>query len=161
MRMNDFNPSGVDSLARSIESSVRVGRVIGSTLDGRVVVDFPGNTQGPIVARVLEAGHAWASMQPDADVLLFFENGDLLRPIVLGALTGSAADARSSPPIGKSLSKIEGDVVELDGRKQLTLRCGKSSISLFADGRIVLKGTRLVSRASEVNKIKGAVIALN
>jgi hypothetical protein len=31
----------------------------------------------------------------------------------------------------------------------------------MADGRIVIKGTRLLSRASETNKIKGASVDIN
>ncbi|MDZ7591856.1 MAG: DUF6484 domain-containing protein [Rubrivivax sp.] len=153
----------MDAALPGAAPSVRVGRIIGYGLDGVPVVDFPGNTRGPVNARILSAvGTVRPVPLPrDTDVVLVFDSGDLSRPIILGALgdasspgTGIAATAVLSRP-------LEGDTLELLGRKQITLRCGRSSIEMHADGRIVIKGTRLVSRASEVNKIKGAVVALN
>jgi hypothetical protein len=49
----------------------------------------------------------------------------------------------------------------IEGRDEVVLRCGQGSITLRADGKIVIKGTQLVSRASDTNKIRGASVQIN
>ena len=166
MQANQATIADLNAVAHSLAGAVRVGRVIGCSLQGLPVVDYPGNTHGPLVARVAVACNVGAVTLPprDADVLLVFDSGDPAQPIVLGMLAApDAAPGTEGLPASPAVSQscVDSDIVDLEGRKQLTLRCGKSSISLFADGRIVLKGTRLVSRASETNKIKGAIVELN
>ncbi len=46
-------------------------------------------------------------------------------------------------------------------RKQLTLRCGKSSITLTAAGKIIIRGKYIVSRSSGVHRIKGGSVQIN
>jgi hypothetical protein len=48
-----------------------------------------------------------------------------------------------------------------DAKDEIQLRCGKSSVTLRKDGKIEIKGTQIVSRASGVNRIKGASVAIN
>jgi len=51
--------------------------------------------------------------------------------------------------------------VVFDAKKEIVLRCGKASITLTKAGKVMIKGTYVVSRSSGANKIKGASIALN
>jgi hypothetical protein len=41
------------------------------------------------------------------------------------------------------------------------LRCGKASITLTSAGKVLIRGTYVLSRSSGVNKIKGGSIQLN
>ena len=45
--------------------------------------------------------------------------------------------------------------------EEIVLRCGLGSLTIRANGHIVVKGTKVVSRASEVNKIRGASVQIN
>lgn len=45
--------------------------------------------------------------------------------------------------------------------KQLTLRCGKSSITLTAAGKIIIRGKYIVSRSSGVHRIKSGSVQIN
>ena len=49
----------------------------------------------------------------------------------------------------------------MTARKQLTLRCGKSSITLTAAGKIIIRGKYIVSRSSGVHRIKGGSVQIN
>ncbi|MCC6419417.1 MAG: hypothetical protein IT429_14370, partial [Gemmataceae bacterium] len=66
---------------------VRVGRVVRVTPEGKALVDFPGNAQGPVEARSLlgavAPGSAGAALD-NRPVLLVFEEGDPALPIILG-----------------------------------------------------------------------------
>ncbi|NJM83762.1 MAG: hypothetical protein HC844_16055 [Tabrizicola sp.] len=59
-------------------------------------------------------------------------------------------------------------VVESDGENtviasetELKLRCGKASITLTPDGRVVIRGTQILSRSEGANRVQGAVVLLN
>jgi len=45
--------------------------------------------------------------------------------------------------------------------KKITLSCGKSSITLYPNGKIVLKGDYILSDAEGVNRLSGGRIDLN
>lgn len=89
-------------------------------------------------------------------VTVAFLGGDAERPIVTGLLQATG-EPRERP------AKLELDAKELElvADKQITLRCGKSSIVLTQDGRIVIRGEHLLSRATSVNRIRGGTIQLN
>ena len=62
-------------------------------------------------------------------------------------------------------ARVEADgepsVVRLRARNRLELTCGQASLTLTADGTVVLKGATVISRASGVNKIRGAAVRIN
>ena len=49
----------------------------------------------------------------------------------------------------------------IDAQKQITIRCGESSITLTAAGKIILRGKYIVSRSSGVQRIKGGSVQIN
>ena len=53
------------------------------------------------------------------------------------------------------------DNAVVEARNSLTLRCGKSSITLHANGKIVLRGEYILSDAEGINRIAGGQIELN
>lgn len=46
-------------------------------------------------------------------------------------------------------------------RRKITLQCGQSSITLHANGKIVLRGDYIVSAAEGTNRIVGGQIEIN
>ena len=50
---------------------------------------------------------------------------------------------------------------ELTAERELTLRCGKSSLTLSANGRVTLRGKQILSRAEGQNRVQGATVGLN
>lgn len=57
--------------------------------------------------------------------------------------------------------KVDGETVRLTAENEIELKCGKASLILRQSGRVILKGTYIVTSASGPVKIKGATIALN
>lgn len=56
---------------------------------------------------------------------------------------------------------VDGERLVLEAEKEIVLRCGKSSITLTADGRVNVKGKQLLSRADGQNRVQGASVQLN
>ncbi|MBA2479301.1 MAG: hypothetical protein H0V44_01460 [Planctomycetes bacterium] len=116
--------------------------------DGRILVDGAG---GPEWCDVLDSGRALTCGTGD-EVLVCTVSGRG-RPVVLG---------RISPPGGSQVSAAPGqDSVVIEAVADLTLRCGEGSITIRKDGKILIRGTDLVSHAKRLNRIKGASVAIN
>ncbi|WP_196785387.1 hypothetical protein [Massilia aquatica] len=58
------------------------------------------------------------------------------------------------------LSEPEEELM-LTARRKITLQCGQSSITLHANGKIVLRGEYIVSAAEGTNRIVGGQIEIN
>ena len=133
------------------------GVVIGTLLELDVIggprVDYPGNGRGALPARTVTT---LDSSKVGREVALMFEGGDPSKPIVLGVLQ------RAGKPEPKPLHvELDGETLVLTGKKEVVLRCGKSSITLTRAGKILLRGEYVSSRSSGVNRIKGGSVQIN
>jgi hypothetical protein len=88
-------------------------------------------------------------------VMISFLEGDPRRPVI----TGLFQQPRPAPR--RRHVKLRAEQLDLEAASQITLTCGKASITLHRDGKVVVKGTQLLSRASGVNRIRGGTIELN
>lgn len=134
-----------------------VGRIVGINSDGQAVVEFDGNLNGPCIARTI-VSIPIEDRGVDLPVLLSFEGNDLALPIIVGILQDSIQEAKKEP---EKEVFVDGEKLVFEAKKEIQLKCGKSSITLKKDGKILIRGTNLVSRASEANKIRGASVAIN
>jgi len=147
-----------------------VGKVIKIDKNEEVLVDYPGNTLGAICAQLTNSVKKALSHQTTGSnqkVLLAFENNDPSLPIIIDTLyspiedilnTHHSVELETSKPEDVT---IDGKRMIFDAKEEIVLRCGKGSISLKKDGRVLIRGTSLLSRASKVNKVKGSSIKIN
>ena len=137
---------------------VVVGRLIGFDASGRPEVTFQEAppASGPVPAR---AAAPLEATDVNRDVAIMCEAGDASRPIIIGVMHHT----RPAPTRDDSLATEGSDDVDLDlsARRQITLRCGKASVTLTRAGKIILRGTYVSSRSSGVNKIKGGSVQIN
>jgi len=157
-----------DSVPAVAGQSVCVGKITEITKDGRPIVHFGGAPGGRCVARVAtsdlrpDGGRRWT----DAPVLLLLEDGDPARPIIVGFVRDTLPAPHPDGPrevCGDSTrpSELSGRTLTLEGTEAIVLRSGAASITIRADGQVIIKGRRLTSRASETNKIRGATVLIN
>jgi len=138
--------------------SVNAGNtvVIGLVLSieaGSPRVVFPGNLKD----HAIEAKTLQPIGREDVgrEVALLFEGGDYSQPLIIG---------RVVKPGHKQLDHTvirDGEIVKVEAKERLELRCGKSSIIMTKDGRITLRGEEILSRASGGNRIRGGSIDIN
>jgi hypothetical protein len=142
----------------------RTGRLVGHNEQGRLLVDFTGNPFGPLRARttlVLAPAELSRAVAEQHAVLLLFEEGDPGRPIVVGLLRDEVPAAETPAPEPKVEVEADGRRVELEAADELVLRCGQASIVLRRNGRVVIRGTYVETRAKGVNRIKGGSVLIN
>jgi Domain of unknown function (DUF6484) len=157
----------------------RVGWVAGVGGDAGVLVDFPGNARGPLPARstlVLDGKAVLEAVASRQGVVLLFENGDPSLPLLIGLvepagrtplldliLEEPAAEGSSSPAGAPAPAEatVDGSRVVFEGKDEIVLRCGESSITLRRNGKIVIRGAYVETHAAGTNRIKGGSVRIN
>jgi hypothetical protein len=92
-------------------------------------------------------------------LVLSFEGGDPLRPIVMGVLREAGDRPLESP--GQVQVDADGERMVVSAKQELVLRCGKASITLTQAGKVLIQGAFVSSRSTGVNRIKGGSVQLN
>ena len=145
--------------------SARVGSLAGTDRVGHPLVRIGDNE--PVAARVVASlgERIIKEKHRGRDVLLVFEKGDPELPVIVDFIADRFEtlvdfENAQSGLAPETQAFVDGKRVVLEG-EEVVLRCGAASITLKLDGRIILKGTQITSRASEVNKIKGAAVRIN
>jgi hypothetical protein len=59
------------------------------------------------------------------------------------------------------LLTVDGEPVVVEATDELVLRCGAASITLRSNGRVLIQGTHVETRAEGVNRIKGGSVQIN
>jgi hypothetical protein len=141
------------------KSPLRLGGVylvplVERTPDGLLVVD--GTALGLAARLVCRAIQTASPPLPGSSVAVMFEGSDTARPIVLGAI--GTTPSTTTPAIDV---RVDGEQVVLEARQSIELRCGAASLTLLADGAIVIRGEYVLSRASGVNAVQGATVQIN
>ena len=49
----------------------------------------------------------------------------------------------------------------LTAGREIVLRCGEASITLTRAGKVLIRGTYILTRSSGANRIKGAAVEIN
>jgi len=144
---------------------VVIGTLVGLNDAGEPLVDFPANTPGEHISA--RSAVTLAKGDLGREVALLFEGGDPRRPIVMGLiqhpermLSTSSESTRSEAqnPID---AEIDGERLVFTAKKEIVLRCGKASITLTRAGKVLIRGTYMLSRSSGVNRIKGGSVQIN
>jgi hypothetical protein len=139
--------------------SVVVGELIAMKDDGRTpLVLYPGQKGSAAVpARSIVD---LQGSQIGRHVLLLFESNEQAAPIVIGVLR-EAHDypAAETPP--QVEFQADGERLLVSAKKRLVLRCGRASITLTEEGKILIQGAYLSSHSSGVHRIKGGSVQIN
>lgn len=125
----------------------RIERVDG---DGHPLVSYPGDGGAAFVSTsTVEVG----SGDVGREVALCFERGVPSKPMIIGFMW------MPEPELLRVESGQDHILIEAD--KEITLRCGASSITLTKSGKILLRGKYVSSSSSGVNRIKGGSVQIN
>lgn len=132
--------------------SARVGRVVAATPDGAPLVRCGSGK--PVAARIAAPFGGPIEAAVGRDAVVVFEEGDAARPIVIGWIeTPSPAPTRDL--------RVDGRRVHVEAEQELVLRCGEASLTLTADGRVLIRGRGVLTHARELNRIRGGQVKIN
>lgn len=147
---------------RNRKDGVVIGLLIGFGDSGLPLVVFSSNPQ--IAALPARSIAKLSHEDIGREIALLFEEGDSTRPVILGPVQHQA-EAESAPAKSSEdkvqVAEIDGERIVLSANQEIVLRCGKSSITLTAAGKIIIRGTYLLNYSSGVNRIKGGSVQIN
>jgi hypothetical protein len=123
---------------------VHRAEIIGFGPDSRAKVLIPALGETPLLAQSLIPVPA-AAVGRLAAVTMMDD-----QPLILGLLEPLFPEVEA-----------DGEKLVLEARREITLRCGKASIHLTADGRVTIRGTQVLSRSEGPNRVQGASVQLN
>ncbi len=136
-----------------------LGRLAGFDAHGNALVTIPQFGFEAIPARTLQT---FTPAQIGCELALGFEGGQPDRPIVLGAMFGTAvADAVASAETDRPVVREEDGRVVVEAEGELELRCGRAVIRLDASGRIDIRGGYINTHASATQRIRGGSVQIN
>ena len=149
LEMFAFPTSALDTLARAV--------IIAVNPDGTVVVASEIDSTQQLVCDRLVTGLEPVPFEM-GDVVLFHAPSGGERGVVLGRIHPPRAVPTGEPALTRADAP---DALVLEAKHELTLRVGDGSITIRADGKILIKGTDLVSHAKRMNRIKGGAVSIN
>src|SRR5262249_14792794 len=134
-----------------------------------LLVDFHGSSGGAVAARTvlpLDAASIEAAVKDRRGAVLQFEDGDPRRPVLMGLLQPTTATPMlgallTAPAKERPAARVEGERVVLEGKDEIVLRCGESTIILRRNGAVLVRGAEIESRSSGRQVIRGRKVALN
>jgi hypothetical protein len=147
------------SLPASSLDGVRIGTLVGFADGGATpLVTFDNQpTSAAVPARAtldLHAGHVGKS------AVLVFEGGDPLRPIVLGCLHVAGAGALAAAPEQVEID-ADGQRLIVSAKDRIVLRCGKASLTLTKEGKVIVQGAYVSNQSTGVLRLKGGSVQIN
>lgn len=137
------------------------GRIVDIDTDGRIKVS--SDTENlHILCDFLRTS---SSPPPDlypGDAVLYVTDETAMGGCVLGVIQKYRSKKQSlpnnerHPDTGDKFCKIQ-----FKAEEKIELCCGKSSLKMNKEGKIIIYGTSVTSRSTGVNKIKGAAVRIN
>lgn len=155
--MQSGSENRTNRLQQNIDGVV-IGLLLSIDPQGRPCVAFPGN---PIETAI--PARSTSQLQGEdvgCEVALMFEGGDPRLPLIMGKIQHAAVE-KSTEQERSALAELDGESIVLSARQNITLKCGKASITLTKAGKVILRGAYLLSRSSGVNRIKGGSVQIN
>ncbi len=130
--------------------------------DEGIWVDTEHNAGPPMLALsvvALTRAELDAAVEARRDAVLMFLAGGG-QPVLLG-LRQSVPTLEVDTANADLSATVDGKKVRIDGKEEIVLRCGKASITMRRNGRIVIRGVQVESRATGRNRIKGGAVLIN
>jgi hypothetical protein len=140
-------------------------------IDGIVVgtlVGFTGASAVPLVTYREQSQTAAVPARSTVDLrgshigkqaVLMFEEGDPHRPIIIGCVREESA---TTLPVSEQVHvEADGHSLVLTATDRIVLRCGKASITLTREGKVVIQGAYVSNQSSGVLRLKGGSVQIN
>ena len=138
---------------------VVIGLLLSINDQGQPLVVYPGNPQETAIPARSTA--QFDSKDTGCEVALLFEGGDPQLPLIIGKIQQTQKEPTVEQGQQPDTAEMDGESIVLSAKQNITLKCGKASITLTKAGKIILRGAYVLSRSSGVNKIKGGSVHIN
>ncbi|WP_444993951.1 DUF6484 domain-containing protein [Aliikangiella sp. IMCC44359] len=165
-----------------------IGELLGFNDSGEPLITYTGashSNAGIAAMSTVAITHEHKGRQ----LALLFANGDLTKPVIMGVIHSPLLEILSNvefveehddsvsettptktkqdlsvsedSQVDNNEASIDGNRVVLEGKEEIVLKCGDSSITLTKAGKILIRGKYLLNRSTGVNRIMGGSVQVN
>jgi hypothetical protein len=130
------------------------GIIVDFLESGEVMVQVPADVTTPFRCDLLEtSANVMLQLNLGDQVIVMSPDGPEANGIILGRV------GRYRVPQPQASQPPDHTVIE--AREMLTLKCGESSVDLRKDGKLMIRGKDILTRAKRSQRIKGGTVAIN
>lgn len=169
--------------SQALAAAVVLGRITRVDGEDGLCVQLAGGAQSrpARLGAALSAEALAAAARAGRPAILAFENGDPTRPIVMGLLqsgeprtahggepetaaarTGAGAAQGAKDSSARQVdAQVDGRRVRIVAQDEIVLECGRASITLRRNGRVVIRGDYVETHSEGTNRIKGGQVRIN
>lgn len=164
-----FEDKPATKVPDSAPGELMLAHIVGFDADGNPLVSFDQNESEPSHAMStisLHPGHLGRQV-----ATMFIAGTDKL--VIIGLMKSSldtvlestieSQEAEENLSISdvEQAASVDGKRVLIEGKEEIVLKCGDSSITLTKSGKILIRGKYLLNRSSGVNRIMGGSVQVN
>ena len=135
-----------------VTCEVALGRIVAVETSGLPLVTVDGDTDTEPV-RAAATVPVTERNVGSAVTLLLPSNGSA--PVVSGIVRAASAGAAGVQVV------VDGERLLLEADREIVLQCGKSSITLTREGKVVIRGADLLEASTGRHRIKGGTVEIN
>ncbi len=158
--------SGLPGTSNSA-GSLLIGKVVSLNSHGNPLIAYDEQTRKSPIEALTTVPLDQGSIGKEVAISFAQNNGGMA--IVMGIIRRALDDVLAPRPVETNDGNIneqaeviaDGKKLELSATEEITLRCGKASITLNKNGKILVKGEHMLNRTSGSYKIKSGSIQLN
>jgi len=135
--------------SNDVGSGIVIGIYISTDADGRIWLKLPIGKEDLVSAASCLCD--LSGQQAGTKLAVMFVEGRIELPVVVGPVFAEFDQGHKKIP----------EKVEICASEQIVLKCGKATLRLQGDGSAVIRGEKVVSRASGTNRIRGGNVQIN
>lgn len=173
-RVSQLETDAAASVTESAQPGLLIGKLVSLNGQGNPMIAYDEKTRHHPVEALTTVALTMASI--GQDVAISFAQNQGGTPIVMGVIRrvlddvlnlGASPAPAEADPISSESGKpkpeilVDGNKLEISAAEEITLRCGKASITLNKAGKILIKGEHMLNRTSGAYKVKSGSIQLN
>lgn len=153
----------IEAMSKALLAGMKIkrGRVVAICEDG--VIQVESDAEGlPVSCEFLRTSSGLLPELHVGDAVLYVLEEAAMRGYVLGVIQKYGASAQTTnDKLRHSTNEQEVRELKFNAAEKIEFRCGESTLLMNKNGKIVMKGRNITSRAREAQKIKGATVNLN
>jgi len=146
-------PTAASSDEGKLAGTVARGFILDLPEGGEIIVRVPRASVSVSCDFLAPLGHVNPVLRVGDEVLVLLPEGDQEEGCVLGRVGKYRTAGKPAQP--------PQDHVLIEAGETLSLKCGESSVDLRKDGKLMIRGNDVLSRAKRTQRIKGGSVAIN
>jgi hypothetical protein len=139
------------------------GRIVAIDERGQIFVSVAAKMKPTlaVLSANVDERSVRTALDAQADVILLFEDGDVSRPIIIGLFPSAAKEVPAATAQPWIEADVDGRRIRVVAKDEIVFLCGKASITMRRNGKLIVRGTHVETNSEGTNRIKGGQVKIN